>query len=193
MEEHYSNKVRAFRWFFYTALPSIFTYMLACIYDLILGFTIIQSLEKHFLEFILMVFAIAISIFGSAMNIERKITPLMKEIYVGLSVLCCFICLVFYGFLYYSNNQSNEVISINEFESANIDIDEENIIESESLITNDLESENVNTEHKTINVITVIHIIFIIIALGIICLGILFEINADKIGNKKVTKNHENL
>lgn len=138
MEEHYSNKVRASRWFFYTALPSIFTYMLACIYDLILGFTIIQSLEKHFLEFILMVFAIAISIFGSAMNIERKITPIMKEICVGLSVFCCFICLVFYGFLYYPSG------------------------------------------NKDGNVITIIHIVFIIIAFLIICLGIVFEIKTDK-------------
>lgn len=139
MEERYSNKVRASRWFFYTALPSIFTYMLACIYDLILGFTIIQSLEKHFLEFILMVFAIAISIFGSAMNIERKITPIMKEIYVGVSVFCCFICLVFYGFLYYPSGSKKE------------------------------------------NIITILHIVFVIIALLIICLGIIFEIKADKI------------
>ena len=113
MKEHYSNKVRACRWFFYTALPSLFTYVLTCIYDLILGFTFIQSLDKHFLEFILMVFAIAISIFGSAMNIERKITPAIKEIYVGLSILCCFICLVFYGFLYYpSDKKEAKVITI---------------------------------------------------------------------------------
>lgn len=188
MKEHYSNKARAFRWFFYTALPSIFTYMLACIYDLILGFTMIQSLEKHFLEFILMVFAIAISIFGSAMNIERKITSLMKEIYVGLSVLCCFICLVFYGFLYYSYNQSNKSTLNNKFDYVNIDIDEVNLNENESLIANDLDYKNVDSEYKPINIITVIHIIFIIIALGIICLGILFEISADKTEKKKDAK-----
>lgn len=101
MEDQYSNLARALRWIFYTALPSIFTYILACIYDLILGFTILQSISNHFLEFILMIFAISTSIFGSAMNIERKVSSKIKEIIVGLSVLCCFICLVFYGFLYY--------------------------------------------------------------------------------------------
>lgn len=100
-DESYTDRERAWRWIFYTALPSVFTYVLACIYDYILGYTLLQSLSNHFLEFILMVFAISFSIYGSAANIERKIKKKTKEIYTGLSVVCCFACLVFYGFLYY--------------------------------------------------------------------------------------------
>lgn len=112
MEDQYSNLERALRWIFYTALPSIFTYILACIYDLILGFTMEQSISNHFLEFILMIFAISISIFGSAMNIERKISSKMKEISVGISVICCFICLVFYGFLYNPSTNNLKAVHI---------------------------------------------------------------------------------
>lgn len=100
-DECYTDRERAWRWIFYTALPSVFTYVLACIYDFILGYTIIQSLSNHFLEFILMVFAISFSIYGSAANIERKIKKKTKEKFTGISVICCFACLVFYGFLYY--------------------------------------------------------------------------------------------
>lgn len=107
MKKQYSNLAHALRWICYTALPSIFTYILACIYDLILGFTILQSISNHFLEFILMIFAISISIYSSAMNIERKVSSTIKEISAGISVICCFICLVFYGFLYHPSSNNN--------------------------------------------------------------------------------------
>lgn len=106
-----------------------------------MGFRFIQALENHFLEFILMIFAISISIFGSAMNIEIKMPTTMKEMYVGISVLCCFICLIFYGYLYYPSNKNE-------------------------------------------NVITIIHIIFVIMAIFLIILGFLFEISADKTINQ---------
>lgn len=114
-DEYYTNNQRAWRWVIYTALPSIFTYILAIAYDYILGYKITQSLSNHFLEFILMVFAISFSIYGSAANIEQKISKKRKEVFSGISVTCCFACLVFYGFLYYISKQEAEhnTITIN--------------------------------------------------------------------------------
>lgn len=54
-----------------------------------------------------MIFAISISIYSSAMNIERKVSSTIKEISAGISVICCFICLVFYGFLYHPSSNNN--------------------------------------------------------------------------------------
>lgn len=70
MNKQYTNKGRAVRWAFYTVFPSIFTYVAACIYDILLNYTLEQALSRHFLEFILMVFAIAFSLFGIAQNKE---------------------------------------------------------------------------------------------------------------------------
>lgn len=78
-DEYYTDHQRAWRWVVYTALPSVFTYILAIGYDLILGYKFTQSLSNHFLEFILMVFAISFSIYGSAANIERKIKKKQKK------------------------------------------------------------------------------------------------------------------
>lgn len=111
-DERYTDRDRAWRWIFYTAFPSILTYILAIIYDSILGYKIIQSLSNHFLEFILMVFAISFSIWGSAADIERKIRKKTKEFFVAISVTCCFICLVFYGVLYYISKLENDTTDI---------------------------------------------------------------------------------
>lgn len=107
MDEHYTKKERSWRWVFYAVLPAIFSFSLAFIYDLFLEYELSQAFSRHFLEFILMIFAIAISILDSAMNVENKLTKKTKEKYSGASVICCFFCLVFYGFLY------NETISEN--------------------------------------------------------------------------------
>lgn len=106
-DEQYTRNGRACRWIYYTAGPSIFTYILACAYDLILGYKITQSLSNHFLEFILMVFAISFGIYGAVSNVERNIKGKVKEIYGNISLVCCFACLAFYGFLYYWSNMES--------------------------------------------------------------------------------------
>ncbi len=107
MDEHYTKEERSWRWVFYAVFPAVFSFALAFIYDLCLQYDLLQAFSRHFLEFILMIFAISISIFDAAMNIENKITKKTKEKYAGVAVICCFFCLVFYGFLY------NETISEN--------------------------------------------------------------------------------
>jgi len=112
MDEHYTKKERSWRWVFYAVFPAIFSFILAFIYDLCLEYDLLQAFSRHFLEFILMIFAIAISIFDSSMNIENKLTKKTKEKYAGTSVLCCFFCLVFYGFLYNESISENEIATL---------------------------------------------------------------------------------
>lgn len=112
MDEHYTKNERSWRWVFYAVLPAIFSFSLAFIYDLCLKYELSQAFSRHFLEFILMIFAIAISILDSAMNVENKFTKKTKEKYSGVSVLCCFFCLVFYGFLYNETISENEIATL---------------------------------------------------------------------------------
>lgn len=110
MKSAYTNIGRAWRWTYYTTFPSILTYIVACIYDLFLDYTLKQALIRHFLEFILMVFAIAFSLYGITQNKEVSLLSGSKEIYSNISTACCILCFIFYGFFSHPSSKDKPVI-----------------------------------------------------------------------------------
>lgn len=110
MKKAYTNKGRALRWAYYTTFPSILTYIVACVYDIILDYTLKQALTRHFLEFILMVFAIAFSLYGLTQNKEVSLLSGSKEFYSNISTACCIVCFIFYGFFSYPSSKDKPII-----------------------------------------------------------------------------------
>lgn len=100
MENQYTPNERAWRWIKFGVLPSFIPLILAIIYDIYLEFTFWQIISRHFLDLILVVFAIAVSIFGSAMDLNNTIGPKTKERYAYNSFILCMVCFAFYSFLY---------------------------------------------------------------------------------------------
>lgn len=110
VKKAYTNIGRAWRWTYYTTFPSILTYVVACFYDLFLDYTFKQALARHFLEFILMVFAIAFSLYGLTQNKEINLISDSKEVYSNISTACCFLCFIFYGFFSHPSSKDKPII-----------------------------------------------------------------------------------
>lgn len=110
MKKAYTNIGRAWRWTYYTTFPSILTYIVACVYDLFLEYTLKQALTRHFLEFILMVFAIAFSLYGLTQNKEVILISDSKEVYSNISTACCILCFIFYGFFSHPSSKDKPII-----------------------------------------------------------------------------------
>lgn len=110
MKKTYTNTGRAWRWTYYTTFPSILTYAVACVYDLFLDYTLKQALTRHFLEFILMVFAIAFSLYGLTQNKEVILISDSKEVYSNISTACCILCFIFYGFFSHPSSKDKPII-----------------------------------------------------------------------------------
>lgn len=112
MEEKFSKKDRADLWLMYTVVPALLPYILAVIYDLTLGFTLFQALDKHFLELIMMVFAISAAILGAIIEPTQQINSVKRAKNVWISVICCLVCLAFYGFLYNPGKAKSQQVII---------------------------------------------------------------------------------
>lgn len=100
MKDHYTSKEKAWRWIKFGVLPAFIPLILAIIYDIYLEFTFAQIISRHFLDLILIVFTIAVSIIGSAMDLNNNVDNKVKEKYAYTSIILCIICFAFYSFLY---------------------------------------------------------------------------------------------
>ena len=100
MENKYRPKEKAWRWIKYGVVPSFFPIILAILYDIYLEYTISQIISRHFLDLILIVFAISVSIWGNATDLNNNIDSKKREKYTYTSVVLCLVCFAFYGFLY---------------------------------------------------------------------------------------------
>ncbi len=137
MDEMPSNKDRAHLWLIFTVSPAFLSYILAVMYDLILGFNFFQALENHILEFIMMVFAISFAILGAIVEPTRTLNPVKRAKYIGVSIFCCLACIAFYSFLYDPG------------------------------------------KNKSIVVLRILQVVFVIISIGIIWYGYKFECTQD--------------
>ncbi len=106
-----SNKDCAHLWLIFTVSPAFLSYILAVMYDLVSGYNFIQALENHFLEFIMMVFAISFAILGAVVEPTKTLDPYDRAKHIGVSILCCVICIAFYSFLY-DPGKNKSVIAI---------------------------------------------------------------------------------
>lgn len=68
-----SQQVRL--WIKYAVIPSFIPIILIVIYDIILGCTIANIVNKHLVDFLLVVFAITVSVYGAVKELNRKARP----------------------------------------------------------------------------------------------------------------------
>lgn len=97
-----SRKVR--QWIKYTVIPSFIPIFLIVVYDIILGCTLENIVNKHLVDFILVVFAVTVSVFSSAKTLNKKVSSENDEEKSDNYVLCSLIvgiwCTAFFTFLY---------------------------------------------------------------------------------------------
>lgn len=99
---HESRQVR--RWIKYAVIPSFIPILFIVAYDIILGCTLANIVNKHLVDFILIVFAIAVSVYSSAKILNKKVKSDIDEEKSDNYVLCSLLvgiwCTGFFTFLY---------------------------------------------------------------------------------------------
>lgn len=100
----YKRSYQARRWIKFAVIPSFIPIALIIVYDAFLGYTIKNIVNRHLIDFILVVFAIAVSAFGSAMDLHKKVKSNSgeekSENYVLISVVVGLWCCAFFTLLY---------------------------------------------------------------------------------------------
>lgn len=90
-------------WLVGGVLPTIAALALLVFGDMWVGYTLAQAASNHFLDFCLTTFTLAVSIFSSAVDIERQINRDKRMAVIGASVGLGFLCAIIFCFLYYRN------------------------------------------------------------------------------------------
>lgn len=97
-----SKQVR--RWIKYAVIPSFIPILLIVAYDIILGCTLANIVNRHLIDFILIVFAVAVSVFSSAKTLNKKTNSDIDEEKSDNYILCSILvggwCTAFFTFLY---------------------------------------------------------------------------------------------
>jgi hypothetical protein len=100
----YTKEEKIKRWLRFGVFPSFFPVMLAIAFDFIASnFNIITTfsmLSNHFLDVILVSFAIAVGVYSSASDLERNLDAKQRENYGYEAIAWGFISIAFYSVLY---------------------------------------------------------------------------------------------
>lgn len=104
MIQLYQNSYKARRWIKFAVIPSFIPIIFVIMYDAILGYNFKNIINRHLIDFILVVFAIAVSVFGTAIDLHKKIKSEKdeekSENYVLFSLAIGLWCTAFFTFLY---------------------------------------------------------------------------------------------
>lgn len=100
----YKRSYNARRWIKLGVLPSFLPIVLVILYDTYLGYTFKNIINRHLLDFLLIIFALCVSVFSSAM-ILYKGTKLKEKVekvenHILLSITIGLFCSVFFTLLY---------------------------------------------------------------------------------------------
>ncbi len=100
----YKRSYNARRWIKLGVLPSFLPIVLVVLYDTYLGYTFKNIINRHILDFLLIIFAICVSVFSSAMILYKN-TKLKKkeekvENHILISIAIGLFCSVFFTLLY---------------------------------------------------------------------------------------------
>lgn len=110
----YSKEQRISRWLRYGVYPSFLPVLLAICYDFIAtDFNILntfQTLGNHFLDIMLVAFAIAVSVLSSVTDRERNIDENEREKLEYFAFALTLLSIVFYGVLYIKQNTFTYVV-----------------------------------------------------------------------------------
>lgn len=100
----YIRSYQARRWIKLVVLPSFLPIALVVLYDTYLGYTFKNIINRHLLDFLLVIFAIAVSVFGSAMilykSIKMKKSDEKVENHIIISIFIGLFCSLFFTLLY---------------------------------------------------------------------------------------------
>lgn len=100
----YKNSRQARRWIKYAVIPSFIPILFIVVYDIILGCTLANIVNKHLVDFILIVFSISVSVYSSANMLKKKVRSDIDEErsdnYIFCSLLVGLWCTGFFTFLY---------------------------------------------------------------------------------------------
>ena len=100
----YKNSRHVRRWIKHAVIPSFIPILFIVAYDTILGCTLANIVNKHLVDFILIVFAIAVSVYSSAKMLNKKVKSDIDEEKSDNYVLCSLLvgiwCTGFFTFLY---------------------------------------------------------------------------------------------
>lgn len=87
-------------WLLGGVFPTFITLAIAVFCDMWVGYTVLQALSNHFLDFCLAIFTLAVSIFSAALDYGRKINKNKRTAVIAKSVslglLCAFLFLSLY-------------------------------------------------------------------------------------------------
>lgn len=105
----YKRSYQARRWIKFGVLPSFLPIASVVIYDIYLGYTMKNIINRHILDFLLIVFAITVSVFSSAMILYKinKENNEKSENSIGFSILIGFFCSGFFALLYDQINKDD--------------------------------------------------------------------------------------
>ncbi len=96
----YTRQERLKRWRNFGVIPAFVPTGLSVLFDLYLEYTFQQIISRHFLEFVLIVFAISASVFSAALDCERGLDGKIREHFIVSSVALAVLSLTAYAFLY---------------------------------------------------------------------------------------------
>lgn len=92
------------RWIKLGVLPSFLPILLVVLFDLRLGYTPKNIINRHILDFILIIFAIAVSVFSSSMILYKKSKSMKNtekaENHLLCSVLIGLVCSIYFAIQY---------------------------------------------------------------------------------------------
>lgn len=110
----YSKKQRISRWLRYGVYPSFFPVLLAICYDFIVtDFNLINTfhtIASHFLDIMLVAFAIAVGVLSSATDRERNIDESEREKFEYSAIVLVLLSIVFYGALYIKQKEFSYIV-----------------------------------------------------------------------------------
>lgn len=96
----YTKSERLKRWRNYGVIPAFFPVGIAVLYDAYLEYTISQIIVRRFPDFILVIFAISVGVFSSALDLERGLEGKAREKFIFASALSGIFSCALYSFLY---------------------------------------------------------------------------------------------
>lgn len=97
----YKGSYNARRWLKFGVLPSFLPIVSVVLYDIYLGYNFKNIINRHLLDFLLIVFAITVSVFSSSMILHKINKSNEKsENSIGITILIGFFCSGFFALLY---------------------------------------------------------------------------------------------
>jgi len=100
----YKRSYHARRWIRLGVLPSFIPIALVVLFDFRLGYTLKNIINRHLLDFLLVIFAICVSVFSSAMILYKKSKSMKNtekaETHIFSSVLIGFGCSIYFAINY---------------------------------------------------------------------------------------------